>query len=102
MTINNISPWRYPGGKTRACKKLDHILRENLIWTTLIALFGGGSFEFFLQSHYNLKIYAIMCFMINCPSFTGCILSEGFSLESSTKRLQNLLLMKFQNWTYPL
>jgi len=26
--FNNISPLRYPGGKTRACKKLDSILQE--------------------------------------------------------------------------
>ena len=27
--ISNISPLRYPGGKTRACKKLDTILKEH-------------------------------------------------------------------------
>lgn len=144
MTINNISPLRYPGGKTRACKKLHHILQEhfdlNNFDSIVSPFFGGGSFEFFLQSHYNLKIYAndkftplcnfwkccqeyknemctilytkinkitkaefknmqtkivtetdllnqaIMYFMINRSSFSGCTLSGGFSLESSTKR----------------
>ena len=28
MNLSNKSPLRYPGGKTRACKKLDAILNE--------------------------------------------------------------------------
>ena len=31
MNLTNKSPLRYPGGKTRACKKLDAILKNNLI-----------------------------------------------------------------------
>lgn len=60
VTINNKSPLRYPGGKTRACKKLDEILQQHFTLTefnTLVSpFFGGGSFEFFLQNKYKLNI----------------------------------------------
>jgi DNA adenine methylase len=53
VTINNKSPLRYPGGKTRACKKLDEILQQHFTLTefnTLVSpFFGGGSFEFFCR-----------------------------------------------------
>jgi len=58
----NISPLRYPGGKTRACSKLDLIFNEhfnkNEIKVVLSPFFGGGSFEFFLQNKYNFEIIA--------------------------------------------
>lgn len=58
----NKSPLRYPGGKTRACKKLDVILQEHFDisdFNTLVSpFFGGGSFEFYLQNKYNFKIIA--------------------------------------------
>jgi DNA adenine methylase len=62
ITFNNISPLRYPGGKTRACNKLDIILNEHFnlkeINKIISPFFGGGSFEFFLQNKYNFKIIA--------------------------------------------
>ena len=58
--INNISPLRYPGGKTRACKIIDNILLEHFDITnfdTIISpFFGGGSFEFYLQNKYGYKL----------------------------------------------
>jgi DNA adenine methylase len=55
--MNNKSPLRYPGGKTRACKKLDEIISKNFNmkqYNVIISpFFGGGSFEFFLQNKYN-------------------------------------------------
>jgi len=64
--ISNTSPLRYPGGKTRACKKLDEILKKNFnidninnintINTIVSPFFGGGSFEFYLQNTYKLNI----------------------------------------------
>ena len=58
--LSNTSPLRYPGGKTRACKKLDEILNTNFnienIKTIVSPFFGGVSFEFFLQNKYNLDI----------------------------------------------
>lgn len=60
--IKNISPLRYPGGKTRACKKLDSILNEYFdikSFKNLVSpFFGGGSFEFYIQNKYKLKILA--------------------------------------------
>ena len=59
---NNKSPLRYPGGKTRACKVLDTIFKENFNlqdFTSLVSpFFGGGSFEFFIQNNYKLNILA--------------------------------------------
>jgi DNA adenine methylase len=60
--MNNKSPLRYPGGKTRACKKLDVILQENYDinkFDNLVSpFFGGGSFEFYIQNNYKLNIIA--------------------------------------------
>jgi len=61
-TITNKSPLRYPGGKTRACKKLETILIEHFNisdFDNLISpFFGGGSFEFHIQNNYQLNIIA--------------------------------------------
>ena len=58
--LNNKSPLRYPGGKTRACKILDSIIDEYFTLdnydTILSPFFGGGSFEFFLQNKYNKNL----------------------------------------------
>ena len=60
--MNNKSPLRYPGGKTRACKILDDILNTHFDISDyeciLSPFFGGGSFEFYLQNKYNLDIIA--------------------------------------------
>ncbi len=60
--INNRSPLRYPGGKTRACKKLDAIMKEHFDvskFNNIVSpFFGGGSFEFYIQNNYNLNIIA--------------------------------------------
>lgn len=62
VKYENKSPLRYPGGKSRACKNLDMILNNNFNisdFNTIISpFFGGGSFEFFLQNKYKLKIIA--------------------------------------------
>jgi DNA adenine methylase len=60
--ISNKSPLRYPGGKTRACKKLDIILKEyfniSKFNNIVSPFFGGGSFEFHIQNNYGLNIIA--------------------------------------------
>ena len=64
MQMNNKSPLRYPGGKTRACKVLHrelqtHFGEELHKYTRLISpFFGGGSFEFYLQHTYGFTILA--------------------------------------------
>jgi len=58
--MNNKSPLRYPGGKTRACKTLDEIISSRVDISNFQALvspfFGGGSFEFYIQNKYNLYL----------------------------------------------
>ena len=58
--ISNKSPLRYPGGKTRACKKLEPIMKEHFDisdFDNLVSpFFGGGSFEFHIQNNYQLNI----------------------------------------------
>ena len=59
----NKSPLRYPGGKTRACKTLANIFKLHFLDKSphnscgeqpfdciYSPFFGGGSFEFYLQS----------------------------------------------------
>lgn len=58
----NISPLRYPGGKTRACKVIEGVIKDHFDITsfdTIISpFFGGGSFEFYMQNKYGLVIKA--------------------------------------------
>ena len=58
----NQSPLRYPGGKTRACKILDEIVSQYFDISEfdriISPFFGGGSFEFYLQNKYDLRIIA--------------------------------------------
>jgi len=58
----NQSPLRYPGGKTRACKILDEIVCQYFNISEfdriISPFFGGGSFEFYLQNKYDLRIIA--------------------------------------------
>jgi DNA adenine methylase len=60
--MENKSPLRYPGGKTRACKKLELIMKEHFNvekYDTVVSPFiGGGSFEFYLQNNYDMNIVA--------------------------------------------
>lgn len=53
-----VSPLRYPGGKTRACKVLDEIIREKEFDTSTVIspFFGGGSFEFYMYKKYGSKL----------------------------------------------
>jgi DNA adenine methylase len=58
----NQSPLRYPGGKTRACKILDEIVCQyfdiSAFDRIISPFFGGGSFEFYMQNKYHLRIIA--------------------------------------------
>jgi DNA adenine methylase len=59
---SNVSPLRYPGGKTRACKIIENVIIEHLDITsfdTIISpFFGGGSFEFYMQNKYGVMLIA--------------------------------------------
>jgi len=60
--IKNTSPLRYPGGKTRACKLLLELVKNNFDTTqfdcVLSPFFGGGSFEFKLQEELGWSVKA--------------------------------------------
>ena len=60
--IFNKSPLRFKGGKVKNCYILDNIISKHINigkYTNLVSpFFGGGSFEFYLQSSYNLNIIA--------------------------------------------
>jgi DNA adenine methylase len=60
VKLLNVSPLRYPGGKTRACKILDETISKHFDiknFDTLVSpFFGGGSFEFYFQNKYNVKL----------------------------------------------
>ena len=62
MPVANISPLRYPGGKTRACKVIESVIKDHFdiaSYNTIISpFFGGGSFEFYIQNKYGLAIKA--------------------------------------------
>ena len=58
--MNNISPLRYPGGKSKACKIIDEIISKEFDlknFNKLISsFFGGGSFEFYMQNKYGYNL----------------------------------------------
>ena len=103
----NKSPLRYPGGKTRACKKLDEILCQYFspaqIDTIVSPFFGGGSFEFYLQNKYNANIVANDKFQPlfnfwNMCKYNSEVLCEklyevrkGFTQEKDYESIKNIL-----------
>ena len=60
LHTTNVSPLRYPGGKTRACKIIDGAISQyfdmNHFDTVVSPFFGGGSFEFYLQNKYAVAL----------------------------------------------
>jgi len=101
--MNNISPLRYPGGKTRACKKLDLILHKYFTlkdFDTIISpFFGGGSFEFFLQNKYNFKIIAndkfkpLYNFWKMCKEFNKELTDKLYNI----KKINKEIFMNYRN-----
>ena len=91
--INNTSPLRYPGGKTRARKKLDEIFNDNFNPTNFNVIaspfIGGGSFEFYMQGKYNYNIIANDLFTPLC-TFWSCL-----------KHNKNDLVVKSQQYLNP-
>ena len=93
--FNNVSPLRYPGGKTRACTKLDTILNEHFDtkdFSYIISpFFGGGSFEFFIQNKYNFKIIAndkftpLYNFWKNCKNNNDKLTEKLYNSKQITK-----------------
>lgn len=86
----NQSPLRYPGGKTRACKILDEVVCQYFNISEfdriISPFFGGGSFEFFLQNKYDLRIIANDKFSPLANFWQTCKTNQGeFVQELETK-----------------
>ena len=103
--FNNKSPLRYPGGKTRACKILDKIFKQNFnleeITTLMSPFLGGGSFEFYLQNKYNFHIIAndkftpLFVFWKNCKFNKENLCNMLYKEETVTKDM-------FMNYRYSI
>ena len=90
--ISNKSPLRYPGGKTRACKILDTILKEHFDINEFVNIvspfFGGGSFEFHIQNNYKLNIIANDKFSPLYNFWKTCKLDKENLCEELTKKIE--------------
>jgi len=95
----NKSPLRYPGGKTRACTKLDTILNEHFNITSfdniVSPFFGGGSFEFHIQNNYQLNILANDKFIPLYNFWKICKSSKNKMCEELSKNLNAITKDKF-------
>ena len=56
IQINNISPLRYPGGKTRACKILDQVFSDHFNIITLIIYYHLFLAEDLLNFFFKINI----------------------------------------------
>lgn len=96
--MNNKSPLRYPGGKTRACKVIEGELLENCDLSRFKVLvspfFGGGSFEFYMQNKYGLKVNANDKFE-PLYTFWQTLKNEQEVLCEEVKKLKNITKEKF-------
>ena len=97
----NKSPLRYPGGKTRACKKLENILINNFNtndFDNLVSpFFGGGSFEFHIQNNYGLNIIANDKFVPLYNFWNTCKNENKKLCDELNKNLLNNTKEKFIN-----
>ena len=99
--IINKSPLRYPGGKTRACDKLETILKEHFDikkFNCIVSpFFGGGSFEFHIQNNYKLNIIANDRFRPLYNFWKTCKLNKNNLAEELTKKIDLIDKNEFSN-----
>lgn len=92
--LKNKSPLRYPGGKTRACKILETIMKEHFDienFDNLVSpFFGGGSFEFHIQNSYDLNIIANDKFTPLYNFWHTCKIDKERLCEELIKRLDKV------------
>lgn len=97
----NRSPLRYPGGKTRACKKLDIILTENFniekFESIVSPFFGGGSFEFYVQNKYNINIIANDKFTPLHSFWMTCKFNNGILCERLNDKINTIDKSQFND-----
>lgn len=101
MILNNRSPLRYPGGKTRACKKLNILLKEHFDISKFNSLvspfFGGGSFEFYVQKNHQLNIIANDKFTPLYNFWMTCKLDKENLCKELTKKIDLINKQEFTN-----
>jgi DNA adenine methylase len=97
----NISPLRYPGGKTRACKIIENILIEYFkiedFDNIVSPFFGGGSFEFYLQNKYDFKLIVNDKF-IPLYNFWKQIKLDKYSLCNELRHVKSVSKEQFINY----
>lgn len=95
----NHSPLRYPGGKTRACKILDEIVCQHFdisAFDRIISpFFGGGSFEFYLQNKYKLRIIANDKFAPLANFWRTCKTNQGELVAELEKKIDRISKTEF-------
>jgi DNA adenine methylase len=95
----NQSPLRYPGGKTRACKILDEIVCQQFdisAFDRIISpFFGGGSFEFYLQNKYHLRIIANDKFAPLANFWRTCKTNRGELVAELEKKIDRISKTEF-------
>ena len=82
--MQTISPLRYPGGKTRACKKFQRYIPKD-ITRICSPFFGGGSFELYSLMNYAIKIFAYDLFEL-LVVFWNCLLEDPQRLAELVSR----------------
>jgi DNA adenine methylase len=101
LVLNNISPLRYPGGKTRACKILDETILSYFDikkFDTLVSpFFGGGSFEFYFQNKYGLKLLVNDKF-VPLYSFWKQVKNDKKELCKELRKIKLVTKEQFKNY----
>ena len=82
--MKSISPLRFPGGKTRACKTFMKYLPED-VKIICSPFFGGGSFELYCLINYCIRILAYDLFE-SLVVFWNCLLEDSRRLADSVSR----------------
>jgi DNA adenine methylase len=95
----NQSPLRYPGGKTRACKILDEIVAQQFdisAFDRIISpFFGGGSFEFYMENKYKLRIIANDKFAPLANFWRVCKTNRGELVAELEKKIDRISKTEF-------
>lgn len=101
IQTKNISPLRYPGGKTRACKILENIIIQYFditqYDTILSPFFGGGSFEFYLQNKYGVKLVVNDKF-IPLYNFWRQVKTDKTALCYELRKIKSVSKEQFSNY----
>ena len=99
--MNNKSPLRYPGGKTRACKIIEAVLKDYtdiFKYKYLISpFFGVGSFEFYMQNKYNFDIIANDKFR-PLYNFWNMAKEQNAKLIAEIKKLKPITKQQFKDY----